>query len=570
MIYDILEKFKKEYEGKGDSLILGSYTLKDGLYVKIGKDEKSEYFETKTVKKEKEFNKIDGVASDEVYRWFKEVDYNSSYLNSNKALFDKKIHNNNYLSLYFKIENSEYVKNKLRDHFLTLLSFKKFKDKNEKEILNRYESDIKSFSRKKDIVKKYLILKKYLDEIVEKAKELEIKNYIKLFFDEDLKLYREESNIYLSLKIFNDIKYNQNISEDIYGLSNANMGLNSKKPYLENKTRKVSIPFFIENYDALFTKKFFDWLKLQPYRDENNKSIDRYLDKEYFFIQKHSKNDEAEIKEFDYIPLRSDDIKKYFKSIYVKNYLKIYKSNEIVQDYEIKEIYQLEKNIDEVFYNKQLIFNYYKDAKDIKVSDFVSKELQKLIFITRYSMNNYFRKFDKSSFLSTIKKYGTAFVVEHVLKGWELKAKESLNLKFSIIENEKQKGEEKMDIEAIEIVIMKKLEESDYGKLNCEQFFYLSGQVVAYLLSKSQRTDKTHELVEPFLRSNNAQKIKKEIESVFFQYKHALYSNAKRVNNALTLIMAYEGNEKLVSNTDSFLVGYLSSTKIFKSNEGDK
>ena len=568
MVYDILEKFKILYKEKGDELILGAYSLKDGLYVKINKDGLCKYFECKIIKKEKVFRNLEGQEDSKSYDWFKEVDYYSSYLNSNKALFEKKIHNINYFSLYFKAENDEYVKEKLREHFYILLSFKKFKDKNEKDILSSFEEYIKLFSRKKDIVKKYRILESKFDEIVQKSKDLEIKNYVKIFFEEDLEKYKSESEVYLSLKIFNDIKYNQKIEDNIFGLSNSNMGLNSKKPFLENKTRKLSVPFLVKNEDALLLKKFFDWLKTQPYRNEDNKSIDRYVDEEHFFMQKQSSNDEAEIVDFDYIPVSKNDVQKHFKSIYVKNYLRAYKGKELIQDYEIKELWQLEKSVDEFFYNKQLIFNYYKDGKDIKVSDFVSKELQKLILITRHSMKNYFRKYDNSSFLKTIKKYSSLFVVEHILKGWELKALEALNLKFSIIANTKKEGDKEMNIEEVENIIFKKLDDSNYDILTCEQFFYLSGQVVSYLLSKKRQNDKRHELVEPFLRANNAQKIKKEVESIFFQYKHALYTNATKINNALLLIMAYEDNEKLSSNVDSFLIGYLSNTKIFKSKEG--
>ena len=39
MIYDLLEVFRKEYEIKGDKLILDNYVLKDGLYVKVNDDE---------------------------------------------------------------------------------------------------------------------------------------------------------------------------------------------------------------------------------------------------------------------------------------------------------------------------------------------------------------------------------------------------------------------------------------------------------------------------------------------------------------------------------------------------
>ncbi len=439
MIYDILEEFKKLYEDKGDNLILGSYTLKDGLYIKIKKDGTCDYFESKTVKKEKIFLNSLGKEDTNTYNWFKETDYYSSYLNSNKSLFDKKIHNINYFSLYFKVENSSYVKEKIREHFLHLLSFKKFKDKKEKDILKKYEDYIKVFSRKKDIVRKYKIIIEKYDEIVKESEKLGIKNYIKIFFDEDLVRYKNESEIYLSLKIFNDIKYNKNLDDNIFGLSNGNMGLNSKKPFLENKSRKLSIPFLINSENALLLKKFFDWLKLQPYRNENNVSIDRYLNEENFYIQKKTKNDEAEIVDFDYIPLKSDEIKKDFKSIYVKNYLKIKKDKKTIEDYEIRNLNLLEQRVNELFYNNQLVFNYYKDSKDIKVSSFLSKELQSILFITKFSMNNYFRKYDKSNFLSIIKKYGTSCILDAFLHSREYKGTEALNLKFAIYKIKEKK-----------------------------------------------------------------------------------------------------------------------------------
>lgn len=76
-----------------------------------------------------------------------------------------------------------------------------------------------------------------------------------------------------------------------------------------------------------------------------------------------------------------------------------------------------------------------------------------------------------------------------------------------------------------------------------------------------------HDLVEPFLRANNAQKIKKEIEFAFFQYKHAIHFGAKKINNPIALIQAYDGTERLSKYMDSFLVGYLSNSFIFKSEE---
>jgi CRISPR-associated protein Csh1 len=557
MIYDILEVFKKEYEKSGDGLILGSYTLKDGLYIRINRDNTLEFFESKTVKREKFFTALDGIQNSEALDWFKQNDYYSSYINSNKSLFDKKIHNINYLSYFFKLENSDYVKEKIDEHFNILLDFGKFKDKKDKEVLESYQDRLKSEDRKKDILAKCEILKNHFDEIIEVANSKEIKNYIKIFFEEDLKNYKEESEIYLSLKIFNDSSYNQKIEDSIFGLSNSNMGLNSKKPFLENKTRKFSAPFLLKNEDALILKKFFDWLKIQPYNQ------DRTLDEEHFFLQKHSSNDEAEITDFDYIPTKKDDVNKYFLPIYVKNYLELEnKDKKLISDYEIKELWQLEDKVDELFYNKQLKFNYYGD-----VNTKLNNKLISLLYITRNAMINYFKKYDEEEFYQVVKKYGTNFVIEHLRQNLEYKAKESLNLKISLL---KHKGENIMNIKSIQEEMIKKLEVSDYEGLKSEEFFYLCGQVASYLLSKKNQHEKMHDLVEPFLRANNAQKLKKEIEFAFFQYKHAIHFGAKKINNAIALIEAYEGEEKLSYFRDSFLIGYLSNAHIFKSTEESK
>lgn len=557
MVYDVLGVFKKLYEEKKDDLILGSYNLKDGLYVRIKKDKTLELFESKTVKKEKIFTNLDGIQNSEIFDWFKKVDYYSSYLNSNKALFDKKIHNINYLSYFFKIENSEYVKDKIDEHFNILLDFAKFKDKKDKEVLNILQERLTDKYRKEDILKKCKILKNSFDKIILSAKEKGIKNYVKIFFEEDINIYKKESEIYLSLKIFNDSKYNEKIDDTIYGLSNANMGLNSKKPFLESKTKKLNIPFMIKNEDALILKKFFDWLKLQPYNQ------DRTLD-EHFFLQKHLNNDEAEITDFDYIPIKKDDINKNFKTLTVKNYLNIKnKDGSSVENYDIKKLEQLEKKVDELFYNGQLVFNYYRDNNDIKVSSFLSKELQTILFITKYSMMNYFKKYDESSFYNNIQKYGTAFILNYLRQGWEKKAKEALNLKFAIAEHNKK--EKIVNIDTILEVLNKRLDEKgNYTPLNNEEFLFLAGQWAYYLLWYSKAGDRSFSLVEKYFRVKNLNALKTALQNDLSKYSHAINREAKRVKKTLALISAFNTLEKItVSDFDIFLAGFSADNIIF-------
>ncbi len=252
MIYDVLEIFKKEYEEKGDKLILGNYELKEGIYIKVNSDDSIKAFIVKRKNRELIFTDIDGGLNSTAYEWLKERDYYSEWLNANKAFSNKKIHNINYLSLFVKIESfmSDEPKKLLQDdaieiQYKNISNYQKFKKPKERDILETYSKQLQDRDRRKDIVKKYRWIRDNMTYIVELAKEHEVKNYIKIFFDEPIAKYQEESNIYYALKIFNDISFSKKIEDEVFGLSDSNMGLNSKKPYLEHKTRKEKAPFFL-------------------------------------------------------------------------------------------------------------------------------------------------------------------------------------------------------------------------------------------------------------------------------------------------------------------------------------
>lgn len=570
MIYDLLEVFRKEYEVKGDKLILDNYILKDGLYIKVNDDESMEYFifsnDKKQETKENCFKDLDGSIQKNAYAWFKERDYYSVYLNSNKSFYDKKIHNVNYLSFFVKVEsfNEKSDKkldiNSIKGQYEALCNYKKFKKPKEKEILKEYQKDLCNRFRRKDVIKKYRFIEENIQKIALLATEKNVINYIKIFFEAPIDQYQKESEIYYAIKIFNNIDFSYKINESTYGLSDSNLGMggglnDSKKPFFQLKTRKLLLPFMLLKDDAILVKKFFDWLKFQDYQNKTPLGSQ-------FFINRDFKEKDI-VTDFDYLPIK---IEKFENSIYLKNHLLITKNKILVDDDTIDKLSQLEAIVDDVLYNNQLIYNYYND-----VYNKLDKSFANLIYITRNAMINYFKKYDEKEFYQVIKKYGTAFVIEHLRQKdekkyffSELKAKESLNLIQSL---KQHKGEKVMDILSMEKKIVERLETSDYSDLNNEEFFYLCGQVASYLLSKKNQHEKMHDLVEPFLRANNAQKLKKEIEFAFFQYNHAIHFNAKKINNAITLIEAYKGEEKLSYFVDSFLIGYLSNTYIFKSKE---
>jgi len=560
MIHDLLEVFKKEYDQKGDKLILDNYELKEGFYIKVKQDGSFEPFILKKKNRELIFSDIDGGLNHSVYEWFKARDYYSRYLNSNKSFYDKKLHNINYLSIFVKIESfvSEdekklLNKDAIQNQYKYLYTYSKFTKKQEKEILKSYQNYLKKRGRKKDIIKKYRWIKNHLTEVVALAKELEIKNYIKIFFDEDLEVYKKESEIYYAIKIFNDISYSVKIEEQVYGLSDTNMGLNAKKPFLEHKNRNLKTPFMIKKEDALLLKKFFDWLKFQDYQNKTPLANEMFINRDF--------KEKDLIVDFDYIPIQT---RKLIKPIQIKNHLLLKNSTILIEDEEIEYLNILEDKVDEILYNRQLKNNYYGEVYNKLDNHFAS-----LIYSTRDAMVNYFKKYDDRGFFVVIKKYASYLAIEHLVRSRFFQAGMSLNLKFSLLE---YKGEEVMDIKKMQESMLDKLLENEYDTLTSEEFFYLCGQVARYLINQSEAHEKKGDMLEAYLRANNAKKLKRVIEMEYFKYKHAISINFVKINNALSLIMAYDGDEKLTlsSNMDSFLVGALSDNLFYMKKEEEK
>ena len=558
MIYDILEVFRKEYEAKGDKLILDNYELKEGIYIKVKASGDIESYIVKRKNRELIFTDSDGGLNHTAYEWLKERDYYSSYFNSNKSFYDKKIHNVNYLSMFIKIESfiSEDPKKLIKDdaieyQYKHLCNYKKFSKPKEREILEAFKEQLQDRVRRKDIIKKYRWIRDNMEAMVTLAKEHEVKNYIKIFFDEPIERYQDESNIYYAIKIFNDISFSKKIEDEVFGLSDSNMGLNSKKPFLEQKTRREKAPFLIKKEDALLAKKFFDWLKFQKFMDKTPLSDEFFINRDF--------RDKDVIIDFDHIPLK---INKLLEPIVIKNHLLMTKGKVMIEDERIVYLNQLEDKIDEVLYNRQLKNNYYGEVYKKLDNRFAS-----LIYSTRDAMVNYFKKYDDRGFYVVIKKYATYLAIEHLVRSRFLQAGLCLNLKFSLLEYKKE--ENVMDIREMQERLNDRLLDNDYEKLSSREYFYLCGQIARYLINQSEAHQKKGDMLEPYLRANGAKKLKRVIEMEYFRYKHAISINFVKFNNAMSLVMAYNGAEKLSlsENMDSFLVGALSDNIFYMKRE---
>lgn len=549
---DLIERFNET-----PNLVLDSYTLKSGIYIKLGE----KYVQKFIVKQEKSKNDLYKENGDKVVeedkKWFKKNDYLSVYLDSNKSVFDKKFHNANFLTLFFKIENFGYIVENLNKNFDVFKTFGKFNNKEDKAILKKYQTYINSEERQKKIDKAKKLISTNLSEIKNFVEKNKTKEYVKIFIDEADEIYEKESQIYTELKIFNANSYNKLINGKIYGLSNSNMGMNSKKPFLEHKSRKSILPSMISQKEALDEKSFFDWLYYQK-----REFIDNFNN--VFLLKKNLKG-RAVIIDFESIPFIPSEVKSHHKIEKEKSSFKIEIVDFIDAGLDLYEINNknAKAKIDEVLYQKSLSDNNLFDNK-ININD---KMLKELIYQTRNSVIELLYKNNEADFYQMVNKYSSDFIKAALRSGkeyGELNAKKAINFILSLKD---YKGET-VDLDTIKENLENALK-SDITKLDSNEYFFLAGQIAKYLMSKSKAANKTYALAEPYLKAKTTNKLKSVLKNEFERYKYEISIYDKRFNKAYLLI---QNSDDIQINNDFeslMLAGMMSQNLIYDNKKGE-
>lgn len=571
MLQELVNLFEKAYKKKGDSLILDSYKLKTGVYIRINREGK--------IDQQKIYDKKSDDKLDDIYRWFCKRDYLSDLLDMNKPIDPKKkIHSNNYMTLFFKkdivlgdkpIEYSK-LEERINDYY-DILSDPRVKYKKKKKSLELYNSITEAINQQNLNWCKDYILKNLVD-IISDLEKIDFSNYIKIFFDFPIEEYEIESKRYLVPNLFNSNDYNKIINNEIYGLTNNNMGLNSKKPYLEHKTMVNNTPCLIKSSDTLIHKKFFDWLGTRKqgclyigYNSNFDVGIDvkeriEKGDESYYFLYLEQ-GKEAEIKNFDVIPMFKSDV-----NLEIMNYLraKYNVDNEWVEYDYIKKDQRidLEDYMDEIWFNKYLKPNYFQDAKNIKK---ISQDLKNIILAVRQALFNYFKLSDDNSIKNIITKYGIKLVKLQLRDNSISKAVKAYNLYIALMSQ--KGGKENMPgmLNDTMDILYSKIRENQADCDNDKQYYFLTGQVVRYLLQQTKAKDKNqnHDSVNAYLECKNDKRLKNEIKYTFMKYNHAISMKNISFNNALAMIEAYNPENSKVD-MEMFLAGYLASNILYK------
>ncbi|WP_238480466.1 type I-B CRISPR-associated protein Cas8b/Csh1 [Clostridium chrysemydis] len=586
MLNQIIDSIYKNYGNTLEDVILDNYVPTDGTYIIVKPDKNNDLKEFYRTDILFDKNKKDVDRSIEYFKLICKMDYNSRLVDMNKPIDPKKIiQSNNYLSFFVKKESfkndDKTGKSKLNeeriDAYYEVLKnpFNKYSKKKAAEIYKEVEKDIGEVD-----LEKLLKIKEWINNnIFDLDLNLKQKNYLKVFFLVDEEDFRREGKRYLAPNIYNNNDYNLKTKKGIVGLPNDNMGLNSKKPYLENKTRCVTTPYLINQSKVLKQKKVFDYLfnlaskrKFNIYL--NDFEIKALSDGEILadefqgFYIRLKKGKEAEIHDFDVISEYSPYLKKKFN---FQNILDIeseilYKGKKDKDKWKyevIKKKKELQELINIIFFNRLLITNYFTEDVPIK-----EVNLKRALLMSRNQLFNWFHKGDSTCVWQSLNKAMRLCLKNSLGNRYFYKAINQFNLIYSLKEYF-EGGEEKMAdiLMGIRTELKEKIleDKEDYIK-NDREYFYAVGQLTSYLLGKSKGKNKPLSLANPIINAKSDLILKKKIFQLYMKYNYDLDLDLDaRFKRLYTMVCGYEVEGDIKG--DFITAGYLSKKIIYEKKE---
>lgn len=583
MLQDCIRIFKKELEKHTDALIVDNYTPKDGTYILIKiLDHTFEIGEPLNIWYNRKTDEIEGSTNSD-FRFIQQLDYYSKLVEMNKPMDPKKIiHSNNYLTFFVKKESlaSNKLTDEIIDGFYQILTDPRVKYDKKPKTLSLYDSVEQKLGKPDEsLVNRIHFWIK--ENIFQLGVDISKKDYLKLFFVfEDTRkteeLYRSEGKRYLLPNIYNNNDFNLISDDEIYGLPNDNIGMNSKKPYLENKNRKIKVPYMLSLEDVLLQSQFFDYLMgkasvgyVNVYIDSNQENIRFYKqtelpkDFEHGYYLRIQKGKEVEIHNMDAISEYHYHLKKkfYYKKILP---LSAEAKKTMVSSYGVKRnLQEMQFLIDDVLFSKYLMGNYTNEPGSVSIKDSV---LKYNVLIARDVLYAWFFKGETSRLEALLKSVSLNLIINSINKGYLLKAVHQLNLRWSLMDYFSENNEMEEEIvnvrERLKKCIVNK-EEWDF--LNSDEYYYAVGQLMRYYVSKVKSKKQELSILNPLLNAGNDKVLKKHLMQMFQRVNHAIELSDYRVLDLIAHVEAYETSEKI--NKDMILGGFAASLLIYEKKE---
>ena len=574
MIDEALEVFRKIYDKEGEELVVSKNIPKDGTYILVN-IKSGKIIEKLDISYDKKTKKIDGELN-QYYSYFRAFDYYSNLVDMNKPMDPKKtIHSNQIYSFFIKkesIRENKLTKAIIEGYKKNLLNpEEKYNSKEGKEL---YKNIAEKFPKiEKDIVDDIFLWIE--DNVSENLLENDNKkDYLKIFFveedlDKSLELFRNEHKRYLIPNIFNSNDYNKRIGETIYGLSNNNMGLNAKKAFLENKTRRISTPYLVNTDEILLQYAFYNYLLPEVkqgnyfiYFSENEIIPRTYKEgcpngAKYLLNASYSKD--VDIKNFNVISKNNDEeIIINFKEILHQK-----KKNTDEIEYGNLNKEKMMNNIDKILFYNSLLGNFLLADGDL--NNIKNIEIKKLLIKYRNAFYKWFYLNDETEVKKNIKKIYLDAVMVAIGNGHFFKASQQLDFGFCLEKyfyGKSELMEEIMNVK--EVFLNHTLSEEEWEFLNDEEYFFAVGQILAYINYMRNSKAKSLNFIKQLTFVKNIDVLKEKIKKIVISYSHIFETKNKKINRTVSNISLYQPKEIRI---DILLAGFTADIIFFKKRE---
>ena len=573
MIDEALEVFRKIYDKEGEELVVSKHIPKDGTYILVNK-KSGKIIETLNISYDKKSKKINGELN-QYYGYFRAFDYYSNLVDMNKPMDPKKtIHSNQIYSFFIKkdsIRENKLTKSIIEGYKKNLLNpEEKYNSKEAKELYKNIAEKLPKIE--KDIVEDIFLWIE--DNVNENLLENDNKkDYLKIFFveedlDKSLEVFKNEHKRYIIPNIFNSNDYNKKIGETIYGLSNNNMGLNAKKAFLENKTRRVSTPYLVNTDEILLQYAFYNYLLPEVkqgnyyiYFSENEITPRTYKEgcpngAKYLLNASYSKD--VDIKNFNVISKNSsEEININFKEIL---HQKKKDTDEI--EYGNLNREKMMNNINKILFYNFLLGNFLLNDGDLDIKDI---EIKKLLMKYRNAFYKWFYLNDEAEVKKNIRKIYLDAVMVAIGNGHFFKASQQLDFGFCLEKyfyGKSELMEEIMNVK--EVFLNHTLSEEDWEFLNDEEYFFAVGQILAYINYMRNSKAKSLNFIKQLTFVKNIDVLKEKIKKIVISYSHIFETKNKKINRTISNISLYQPKEIRI---DILLAGFTADIIFFKKRE---
>jgi len=421
--------------------------------------------------------------------------------------------------------------------------------------------------------------------------------------------YKEPYQNYLAAKVFNKDDYNKKkaSTEVIYGISDSVSYFNDKKPFLKHPSAPLLYNYRVTGVEATRLWQFFNLQRnkqipnpmpifidkkeltskaVKIFNDEKGKLgyvelIKRLLEKRedlsnYYLIFFDVRAKKSKVIDIDFVS--------NFR--YEMNDVKIVEIFSLNGHFEaktkVKTVFDFESKIINEIFNNKLIVNNGKWRKyfDTLESKYFTNNNYNQILKYRKSIYDYIFKSRRQAI--------TKMMFDDImLKGilddiqlddngsndYSIKAK--LNIWFSLYEYfdytqfNKSLNKKSMANKTEELMVRLEIIATDDNEhlREDDEFAFAAGQLIHYLLNKSEAGNRTHATLEPFLQKTNATLLKREIARCFDMHKHAIkfYARKYEFDKIMSEVMGYEPNERNMKNLLPFtLAGYFAKSTFSK------